>query len=247
MEGGSGSTQMYVVPLRAYYYSKDEKLLVSNYMPAGSLFTLLHGRGEGRTPVDWDSRVKIFLGSARGIAHIHSESGGKCSHGNIKSCNVLLTQDLDGCISDVGLTPLMNFPATMSRTTGYCVPEVVETRKFTQKADVYSFGVLLHEMLTGKVPFQYPGHHDVVVDLPRWVRSVVCEEWTTEVFDVELLRHQHVEKQMVQMLQISLACVSKSPDMRPNMDDVAKMIEEVQQSDVTNRPSSESESNLQTP
>lgn len=237
-----------VVPLRAYYFSKDEKLLVYNYMPAGSLFMLLHGnRGSGRSPVDWDSRVKISLGTAKGIAHIHSEGGAKCSHGNIKSSNVLLTQDHDGCISDVGLTPLMNFPATLSRTTGYRAPEVVETRKITQKADVYSFGVVLLEMLTGKVPHQYPGSHDVVVDLPRWVRSVVREEWTAEVFDVELLRYQNVEEEMVQMLQIALACVTKLPDMRPPMDQVVKMIEEIRQSDFKNRASSESESNVQTP
>ncbi|XP_075669574.1 putative inactive receptor kinase At5g58300 isoform X1 [Castanea sativa] len=236
-----------VVPLRAYYFSKDEKLLVYNYMPAGSLFMLLHGnRGSGRTPLDWDSRVKISLGTARGIAHIHSEGGGKCSHGNIKSSNVLLTTDLDGCISDVGLTPLMNFPATLSRTTGYRAPEVAETRKITQKSDVYSFGVVLLEMLTGKVPHQYPGgnQHDVVVDLPRWVKSVVREEWTAEVFDVELLRYQNVDEEMVQMLQIALACVTKLPDMRPQMVQVVKMMEEIKDK---NRMSSESESNVQTP
>ncbi|XP_050250982.1 probable inactive receptor kinase At5g58300 [Quercus robur] len=236
-----------VVPLRAYYFSKDEKLLVYNYMPAGSLFMLLHGnRGSGRTPLDWDSRVKISLGTARGIAHIHSEGGAKCSHGNIKSSNVLLTNDLDGCISDVGLTPLMNFPATLSRTTGYRAPEVAETRKITQKSDVYSFGVVLLEMLTGKVPHQYPGgnQHDVVVDLPRWVKSVVREEWTAEVFDVELLRYQNVEEEMVQMLQIALACVTKLPDMRPQMVQVVKMMEEIKDK---NRMSSESESTVQTP
>lgn len=203
-------------------------------------------RGSGRTPLDWDSRVKISLGTARGIAHIHSEGGAKCSHGNIKSSNVLLTNDLDGCISDVGLTPLMNFPATLSRTTGYRAPEVAETRKITQKSDVYSFGVVLLEMLTGKVPHQYPGgnQHDVVVDLPRWVKSVVREEWTAEVFDVELLRYQNVEEEMVQMLQIALACVTKLPDMRPQMVQVVKMMEEIKDK---NRMSSESESNVQTP
>lgn len=197
--------------------------------------------------MDWDSRVTISLGIARGIAHIHFEGGVKWTHGNIKSSNVLVTEELDGCISDVGLTPLMSFPATVSRTAGYRAPEVVETRKITQKADVYSFGVVLLEMLTGKVPFQYPGYHDAVVDLPRWVRSVVREEWTAEVFDVELLRHPFVEEEMVQMLQISLACVAKVPDMRPKMDEIVKMIEEIRQSKVKNRTSSESEYDLPTP
>ncbi|KAM7275753.1 hypothetical protein ACFE04_017619 [Oxalis oulophora] len=234
-----------VVPLRAYYYSKDEKLLVYNYMPNGSLFTILHGnRNTERTPFEWDSRLKIALGTARGIAHIHAEGGAKCVHGNIKSSNVLLTRDLEGCISDVGLAPLMTFP--ISRAIGYRAPEVIDARKITQKSDVYSYGVLLLEMLTGKAPLQQTGR-DEVVDLPRWVKSVVREEWTSEVFDVELMRYQNIEEEMVTMLQIALTCVTRVPDSRPNMEDVVRMIEDIRVSDSKNRTSSEAGSNVDTP
>ncbi|KAM7258480.1 hypothetical protein ACFE04_014221 [Oxalis oulophora] len=239
-----------VVPLRAYYYSKDEKLLVYDYILGGSLSTLLHGnRGPGRTALDWDTRIKIILGTAKGIAHIHSAGGPKFTHGNIKSSNVLLSQDLDGCISDFGMTPLMNVPPTPTRSAGYRAPEVIETRKHTHKSDVYSFGVLLLEMLTGKAPLQSPGRDDMV-DLPRWVQSVVREEWTAEVFDVELMRFQNIEEEMVQMLQIGMSCVAKVPDLRPSMDDVVRLIEDIRQSDSDNRPSSEdnkSHSNVHTP
>ncbi|GFY82496.1 leucine-rich repeat protein kinase family protein [Actinidia rufa] len=227
-----------VVPLRAYYYSKDEKLLVYDYMLVGSLSALLHASRETGRVLDWESRVKVCLGVARGLAHIHSASGGKFAHGNIKSSNVLLTLNLHGCISDFGLTPLMGFPAVSLRSAGYRAPEVIETTKATQTSDVYSFGVLLLEMLTGKSPVHSTGHDDVV-DLPRWVQSVVREEWTAEVFDIELMKYQNIEEEMVQLLQIALACAEKVPDSRPKMDEVVKMIEEIRPDDSENKPLSE--------
>lgn len=224
-----------VIPLRAYYYSKDEKLMVYDYLTPGSFSRLLHGTREtGRTPLDWDSRLKIMLGAARGIAHIHSASGRKFVHGNIKSSNVLLSVDCQGCISDFGLTPLTSLSLS-SRNPGYRAPEVVEIRKSTQKSDVYSFGVLLLEMLTGKTPVQYSGHDDAV-DLPKWVQSVVREEWTAEVFDLELMRYQNIEE-LVQMLQLAMACVAKIPDSRPSMEEIVSIIEEITESSSDNQPS----------
>ncbi|XP_057816284.2 probable inactive receptor kinase At2g26730 [Cryptomeria japonica] len=233
-----------LVALRAFYYSKDEKLIVYDYMPAGSLSALLHGgRGAGRVPLDWVTRVKIALDAARGVAHIHEE---KLSHGNIRSSNILLSADMDGCISDFGVAPLTSIPTASTRIAGYRAPEVMETGKVSQRADVYSFGVLLLELLTGKAPTQ-ASMNEEVIDLPRWVQSVVREEWTAEVFDVELMRYHNIEEEMVQMLQIAMACVVRMPDQRPKMSEVARMIEEVRQFDTENRPSSEDKSNNQTP
>jgi serine/threonine protein kinase len=120
----------------------------------------------------------------------------------------------------------------------------------SHKSDVYSFGILLLELVTGKSPLQSPGHDDMI-DLPIWVQSVIREEWTAEVFDVELLRYQNVEEGMVQMLQIAMDCVSKRPDARPNMVKVVRMIEEIRLSDSESRPSSEEnkskDTNVQTP
>ncbi|XP_024521350.1 probable inactive receptor kinase At2g26730 [Selaginella moellendorffii] len=218
-----------VVPLRAYYHSKDEKLLVSDYMPRGSCSALLHGnRGAGRSPLDWPSRLRIADGAAKGLAYIHEQNGGTFVHGSIKSSNVLLAKDFEACVSDAGLAHLLttNAAATSSRMLGYRAPEVLETRKVTQKSDVYSYGVLLLELLTGRAPTQ-ASLTDEGIDLPRWVQSVVREEWTAEVFDLELMRYHNIEEDLVQMLQLALSCTSVAPEQRPSMRQVVETIEQL--------------------
>ncbi|CAL9084439.1 unnamed protein product [Musa textilis] len=215
-----------LLPLRAYYYSKDEKLLVFDYLPAGSLSSLLHGhRGSGRTPLDWDSRMRIALSAGRGLSHLHTAA--QVVHGNVKASNVLLRTDLDSAaLSDFGLHPLFGTTAPPNRVAGYRAPEVLETRRPTFKSDVYSFGVLLLELLTGKAPNQASLGEDGI-DLPRWVQSVVREEWTAEVFDVELMRYPNIEEEMVQLLQVAMACVAVVPDTRPVLPDVVRMMEDI--------------------
>ncbi|XP_023773281.1 probable inactive receptor kinase At1g48480 [Lactuca sativa] len=212
-----------LLPLRAYYFNGEEKLLVCDYMPTGSLSALLHGnRGGGRKPLNWETRSIIALGAARGITYLHSQ-GPKVSHGNIKSSNILLTPSYESRVSDFCLAGLVGPAMAPTRVDGYRSPEVTDIRKVSQKADVYSFGILLLELLTGKSPI----NNEEGVDLPRWVQSVVREEWTSEVFDLELLRYQNVEDDMVQMLQLAIECTAKYPDKRPCMDDVASKIEEI--------------------
>lgn len=227
-----------VIELRAYYYSKDEKLTVCEYYSQGSVAAMLHGkRGEDRVPLTWETRLQIAIGAARGIARVHTETGVKLVHGNIKSSNIFLNSKNYGCISDVGLSTIMSQIATpIARAAGYRAPEITDTRKVTQASDVYSFGVLLLELLTGKSPV-HTTSGDEVIHLVRWVHSVVREEWTGEVFDVELLKYPNIEEEMVEMLQIAMSCVARVPDQRPKMIEVVKMVEDVRRNtEPENRP-----------
>lgn len=200
------------------------------------MHVLTGNRGPGRTPLDWTTRLKIAAGAARGLAFIHSSCKGlKLTHGNIKSTNILLDKTGNARVSDFGLT-LFASPAitSASRSNGYRAPEAAsDSRKQTQISDVYSFGVLLLELLTGKCPSIVdcgggPGNgFGGPVDLPRWVQSVVREEWTAEVFDLELMRYKDIEEEMVGLLQIALACTNLSPDQRPKMGHVVKLIEDI--------------------
>jgi serine/threonine protein kinase len=199
-------------------------------------------RGEDKVPLDWDTRLRIALGAARGIAQIHVENGGKLVHGNIKSSNIFLNSKQYGCVSDLGLATISTSLALpISRAAGYRAPEVTDTRKAAQPSDVYSFGVVLLELLTGKSPIHTTGG-DEIIHLVRWVHSVVREEWTAEVFDLELMRYPNIEEEMVEMLQIAMSCVVRMPDQRPKMSEVVKLIENVRQIDNTQtQPSSENQ------
>jgi serine/threonine protein kinase len=195
-------------------------------------------RGEEKVPLDWDTRLRIALGAARGIARIHVENGGKLVHGNIKSSNIFLNTKQHGCVSDLGLATIStSLPLPVSRAAGYRAPEVTDTRKAAQPSDVYSFGVVLLELLTGKSPIHNTGG-DEIIHLVRWVHSVVREEWTAEVFDLELMRYPNIEEEMVEMLQIAMSCVVRMADQRPKMSEVVKMIENVRQIDNTQTRSS---------
>ncbi|KAI3777594.1 hypothetical protein L1987_47394 [Smallanthus sonchifolius] len=205
-----------VLPIVAYYCSKQEKLLVYEFQQNGSLFKLLHGSQNGQI-FDWGSRLTIACNTAEALAFMHRElKDDQIAHGNLKSSNILLTKDMDSCMSEYGLV----------------VEDNGSQNSNAFHVDVYAFGVVLLELLTGK-PVQSNG-----LDLAKWVNSVVKEEWTGEVFDKALVVESASEERMVGLLQIALKCINGSPDLRPGMDQVATMIVSLKEEDERSMASS---------
>ncbi|PON83266.1 Tyrosine-protein kinase [Trema orientale] len=216
-----------LLALRAYYLGpKGEKLLVFDYMPRGNLAAFLHARGP-ETPINWPTRMKIAQGMTRGLFYLHSNEN--IIHGNLTSSNILLDEQINAKVADFGLSRLMTTAATSNviataGALGYRAPELSKLKKANAKTDVYSLGVIMLELLTGKSP----GEAMNGVDLPQWVASIVKEEWTNEVFDLELMRDaSSIGDELLNTLKLALHCVDPSPSARPEVKQVLQQLEEI--------------------
>ncbi|XP_058092556.1 probable serine/threonine-protein kinase PBL25 [Magnolia sinica] len=145
-----------LVKLVGYCADGDQRLLVYEFMPLGSLQDHLFGIGPDKKPLDWNTRMKIATGAARGVEYLHDQANPPVIYRDLKSSNVLLDEQFNPKLSDYGLAKLgpvgdkMNVPSNVMGTYGYCAPEYVKTGHLTLKSDVYSFGVVLLELITGR-------------------------------------------------------------------------------------------------
>ncbi|KAL2611146.1 hypothetical protein R1flu_022838 [Riccia fluitans] len=224
-----------LVPLRAYYSGpKEEKLLVYDYMPRGSLADLLHNGSSGKPGLSWERRHKIVLGAARGLAHLHTGLSTPLIHGNLKSKNILVDDNYIAHLSDYGLEKLMipaatNDVITAAGTQGYKAPELIKLKKANTKTDIYSLGIVLLEVLTGKRPGKSVDW-DEVVDLPAMVKAAVLEEKTADLFDFNIVRgnpRTPSEDGLVQALQLAMGCCAPTAVVRPEITEVIRQLEDI--------------------
>ncbi|CAN1190257.1 Probable inactive receptor kinase At5g67200 [Linum perenne] len=214
MEVVGGLRHPNLVRIRAYFQAKGERLVIYDYQPNGSLFNLIHGSRSTRAkPLHWTSCLKIAEDVAHGLAYIHKAS--PLIHGNLKSSNVLLGPDFEACITDYCLASLAN----QDHHPHYSAPETrnSSTRRPTAKSDVYSFGVLLLELLSGKHPSQHP--YLDPSDLLEWVRVTREENGDREE-----------DEQMGMLTEVASVCSLSSPEQRPAMWQVVKMLQEIKDS-----------------
>ncbi|XP_022978851.1 probable LRR receptor-like serine/threonine-protein kinase At1g53430 [Cucurbita maxima] len=206
----------------------NQLLLVYEYMENNSLARALFGREEQRLHLDWRTRKKICLEIARGLAYLHEESRLKIVHRDIKATNVLLDKDLTAKISDFGLAKLdeeenTHISTRIAGTIGYMAPEYAMRGYLTDKADVYSFGIVALEIVSGKSNTNYRPKEEFVY-LLDWAYVLEEQGNLLELVDPDLGSNYSSEEAM-RMLNIALLCTNPSPTLRPTMSSVVSMLE----------------------
>ncbi|CAL5037335.1 unnamed protein product [Urochloa decumbens] len=221
-----------LLPPLAYHYRSDEKLIVHEYIPKGSLLYVLHGdRGMDYAALaDWPARLKVAAGVARGAAFLHAEFANHEAppHGNLKSANVLLAPDFEPLLADYGYSSLVNHDTQSSSMFARRAPECVAGHPVTAKADVYCLGVVLLELLTGKFPAQYLQNAKGGTDLVMWATSAMADGFERDLLDPALMaRWKFAANDMVRLVHVAVGCVEEDPEKRPDMKAAAARVEEV--------------------
>ncbi|KAA8519346.1 hypothetical protein F0562_013602 [Nyssa sinensis] len=220
-----------VVGLRGYYWgpTQHEKLILSDYISPGSLASFLYDRpGRKGPPLSWAQRLKIAVDIARGLNYLHFDRA--VPHGNLKATNILLDgPDLNARVADYCLHRLMTQAGTVEQildagVLGYRAPELAASKKPLPsfKSDVYAFGVILLELLTGKCAGDVVSGEDGGVDLTDWVRLRMAEGRGSDCFDTALMPEMGnpaAEKGMKEVLGIASRCI-RSVSERPGIKNI---------------------------
>ncbi|KAG6793756.1 hypothetical protein POTOM_002979 [Populus tomentosa] len=206
----------------------NQLLLVYEYLENNSLARALFGRDEHQIKLDWQTRKKILLGIAKGLAYLHEESRLKIVHRDIKATNVLLDKDLNAKISDFGLAKLdeeenTHISTRIAGTIGYMAPEYAMRGYLTDKADVYSFGVVVLEIVSGKSNTNYRPKEEFVY-LLDWAYVLQEQGNLLELVDPSL-GSNYSKIEALRMLNLALLCTNPSPTLRPSMSSAVKMLE----------------------
>ncbi|KAL7087501.1 hypothetical protein ACP275_13G071200 [Erythranthe tilingii] len=206
----------------------NQLLLIYEYLVNNSLARALFGRDDQRLNLDWPTRNKICIGIAKGLAYLHEESRLKIVHRDIKATNVLLDKDLNAKISDFGLAKLdeeenTHISTRIAGTIGYMAPEYAMRGYLTDKADVYSFGIVALEIVSGKSNTNYRPKEEFVY-LLDWAYVLHEQGNLLELVD-PILGTNYSKKEALRMLNLALLCANPSPTLRPSMSSVVSMLE----------------------
>ncbi|XP_030464653.1 proline-rich receptor-like protein kinase PERK1 isoform X2 [Syzygium oleosum] len=220
----------HLVTLVGYCISGAQRILVYEFVPNNTLEFHLHGKD--RPTMAWPMRMKIALGSARGLAYLHEDCSPKIFHRDIKASNILLDFNFEAKVADFGLAKSAfdtdtHISTRVMGTFGYLAPEYASSGKLTEKSDVFSFGVVLLELITGRRPVDKtrPFVEDSMVD---WARPLLTQALEDGKFDAIVdpkLHKDYDSEEMSRMIACAAACVRHSARHRPRMTQVVRALE----------------------
>ncbi|OAY57286.1 probable receptor-like protein kinase At2g42960 [Manihot esculenta] len=217
-----------LVRLLGYCIEGVHRMLVYEYVNNGNLEQWLHGAMCHHGTLTWEARMKILVGTAKALAYLHEAIEPKVVHRDIKSSNILIDNEFNAKVSDFGLAKLLDsgeshITTRVMGTFGYVAPEYANTGLLNEKSDIYSFGVLLLEAVTGRDPVDYarPANE---VNLVEWLKVMVGTRRAEEVLDPNL-EVKPTTRALKHALLAAVRCVDPDAEKRPKMSQVVRMLE----------------------
>ncbi|XWS11678.1 hypothetical protein CRYUN_Cryun37aG0019800 [Craigia yunnanensis] len=219
-----------LVSLQGYCVHEGFRLLIYSYMENGSLDYWLHEKADGPSHLDWQTRLKIARGASNGLAYMHQICEPHIVHRDIKSSNILLDDKFEAHVADFGLSRLIlpyhtHVTTELVGTLGYIPPEYGQAWLATLRGDMYSFGVVMLELLTGKRPVDM-SRPKTSRELVAWVQKMRSEGKQDEVFD-PLLKGKGSDEEMLQVLDVACLCINQNPFKRPTIKEVVDWLKNV--------------------
>lgn len=214
-----------LVNLIGYCADGDQRLLVYEFMPLGSLEDHLHDLPPDKEPLDWNTRMKIAAGAAKGLEYLHDKANPPVIYRDLKSSNILLDEGYHPKLSDFGLAKLgpvgdkTHVSTRVMGTYGYCAPEYAMTGQLTLKSDVYSFGVVFLEIITGRKAIDNTrpsGEHNLVA----WARPLFKDRRKFPKMADPLLQGRYPMRGLYQALAVAAMCLQEQAATRPLIGDV---------------------------
>ncbi|KAI4367670.1 hypothetical protein MLD38_023379 [Melastoma candidum] len=217
-----------LVGLLGYCAEGARRMLVYEYVDNGNLEQWLHGDVGPSSPLTWEIRMKIAVGTAKGLAYLHEGLEPKVVHRDVKSSNILLDRKWNPKVSDFGLAKLLGSEATyvttrVMGTFGYVSPEYASTGMLNEGSDVYSFGVLLMELITGRSPVDY-ARPAGEVNLVEWFKGMVGNRQAEDIID-PLMKVPPPARTLKRVVLVCLRCIDLDVCKRPKMGQIVHMLE----------------------
>ncbi|XP_039127613.1 probable receptor-like protein kinase At2g42960 [Dioscorea cayenensis subsp. rotundata] len=217
-----------LVRLLGYCIEGTQRMLVYEYVSNGNLEEWLHGAQRDQRSLTWEARMKILISTAKALAYLHECIEPKVVHRDIKSSNILIDDDFNAKVSDFGLAKLLgagksHITTRVMGTFGYVAPEYANTGLLNEKSDIYSFGVVLLEAISGRDPVDY-ARAVQEVNLVDWLKMMVGNKRSEEVVDPYLVPRPSI-RALKRALLTALRCVDPDSEKRPNMGQVVRMLE----------------------